>query len=272
MQNHQNESGRILLMRTKIKFISAAVATAKWATPTLAESPSEAAHEVLKGMTDYVSGLDTISFDYSVDLEAVTKKGIKLQFSASGDAVLDRPDKFMITRTGGHSDIELVSDGEKLTLYGRMKNAYAESKAPDSFDAFVNQAHSERGVEIPGADLLLANVHEELTAPVTEAMYLGTGIVDGVECEHLAFRTPEVDWQMWVATGDKPYPCKYVVTSKLVDAAPQYQLRVSNWSDTPDISSETFAFKPANGAKKIDLADMKNTDIMLPEATKGAEK
>ena len=153
-----------------------------------------------------------------------------------------------------------------------MKNVYTENKAPESFDAFVNQAHSERGVEIPGADLLLTNVHEELTEPVTEAMYLGIGIVDGVECEHLAFRTPEVDWQMWVATGDKPYPCKYVVTSKLVDAAPQYQLRVSNWSDTPDVSSETFKFKPANGAKKIDLADMKNTDIMLPEATKGAEK
>lgn len=259
-------------MRTLVKYISFAVATAIWAPPTLAESPSEAAHEVLKGMTDYVSGLDKISFDYSVDLEAVTKKGIKLQFSASGQMLLDRPDKFLITRTGGHSDIELVSDGKKVTLYGRMKNAYAVNEAPESLDAFVNQARDKRGVEFPGADLFLTNVHEELTEPVTEAMYLGAGIVDGVECEHLAFRTPEVDWQIWVAAGDKPYPCKYVVTSKLVDAAPQYQMRIRNWSDAPNISSESFAFKPSEGAKKIDLADMKNTDIMLPEATKGAGK
>ncbi len=56
--------------------------------------------------------------------------------------------------------------------------------------------------------------YKVLMEPVTEAMYLGTGVVDGVECDHLVFRTPDVDWQIWVALGDKPYPWKYVVTSK----------------------------------------------------------
>jgi hypothetical protein len=223
-------------------------------------------------MTDYVSGLDTVSFDFSADLEAVTTKGIKLQFSASGNVLLDRPDKFSISRTGGHSDIQVVSDAKTLTLFGRGMNAYTQRPAPESLDALINQARSERGVEIPGADLLLANVHEELTGPVTEAMYLGTGVIDGVECEHLAFRTPEVDWQMWVATGDKPFPCKYVVTSKLVEAAPQYQLRVRNWNDSPDIAADAFAFKPSSDAKKVELDDLKNTDVLLPETTKGVEK
>jgi hypothetical protein len=60
-------------------------------------------------MTDYASGLDSVSFDFSADLEAVYTTGIKLQFSASGEVLLGRPEKFSISRTGGHSDIEVVS-------------------------------------------------------------------------------------------------------------------------------------------------------------------
>jgi hypothetical protein len=41
--------------------------------------------------------------------------------------LIDRPNRFHITRKGGHSDIELVSDGKTVTLYGRKANAYAQN-------------------------------------------------------------------------------------------------------------------------------------------------
>lgn len=247
------------------------VAVAFWSGDARAQTPDDAARDVFKKMTDYVSSLDAIGIDYSVALEAVTTEGIKLQFPASGQILLDRPNKFRVTRTGGHSDIELVSDGETVTLYGKKANAYAQNAAPESIDAFVNKAREERGVELPGADLLLSNVYEELTEPVTEAMYLGNGVIDGVECEHLAFRTPEVDWQIWVATGDKPYPCQYVVTSKWTTGAPEYQLRIRKWDDSPEVSDQSFKFEPSDGAKKTELSEI-NAEILLPEAVKGAKK
>ena len=49
-----------------------------------------------------------------------------------------------------------------------------------------------------------------------EAKHIGRGVIDGVECEHLAFRNQDVDWQLWVQVGAKPIPCKYVITSKAV--------------------------------------------------------
>jgi hypothetical protein len=253
-------------MRTivKISFIAGAVVS-MGVMSAQAQTSSEFAYEILKNMTDYVSAQDTVSFDFSTDLEVVTKKGFKLQFPASGEMLLDRPDKFRLSRTGGRSDIELISDGKTVSLYGRKVNAYAESKAPKSLDAFINQARDKRGVDIPGADLLLVSSYKDLTESVTEAMYLGNGVVDGVVCEHLAFRTPDVDWQIWIALGSKPYPCKYVVTSKLITAAPQYQIRFSNWNDTPIFSSDAFKFEPAKGAKKVDLADIESTDAHLPE-------
>jgi hypothetical protein len=46
---------------------------------------------------------------------------------------------------------------------------------------------------MPGADLLLSRVYDELMADVIDAKHIGQGVVDGVECEHLAFRNPDID-------------------------------------------------------------------------------
>jgi hypothetical protein len=246
-------------------------ATGAGIVPAAPQTPDEAARQVLKNMADYVSKLNAFSFDYSVELEAVTTKGIKLQFPASGQMLVERPNKFRLTRVGGYSDIELVSDGKTVTLYGRKANVYAQNEAAPSIDEFVKKVREERGLDLPGADLLLSDVYDELIEPVTEAMYLGSSIVDGVECEHLAFRTPDVDWQIWVATGSKPYPCKYVVTSKWTTAAPEYQLRIRNWNDSPKIEASSFQFEPSADAKEVKISDI-NADILLPEALKGAQR
>ena len=41
-------------------------------------------------------------------------------------------------------------------------------------------------------------------AGVLEAKHIGRGVVEGVECEHLAFRNLDTDWQIWVEVGDRP--------------------------------------------------------------------
>ena len=49
---------------------------------------------------------------------------------------------------------------------------------------------------------------------VTDVKDLGSGVIGGKECDHLAFRAKDTDWQIWIAQGDEPYPCRYVITSK----------------------------------------------------------
>src|ERR1039458_8809958 len=34
----------------------------------------------------------------------------------------------------------------------------------------------------------------------------GPILPDGVECEHLAFRNNDVDWQIWIQLGSRPIP------------------------------------------------------------------
>jgi Predicted periplasmic protein (DUF2092) len=47
-------------------------------------------------------------------------------------------------------------------------------------------------------DLIYANAFDILMQDVTSGFVVGKGTVDGVRCDHLAFRSAHVDWQIWI--------------------------------------------------------------------------
>ncbi|MET4690888.1 hypothetical protein ABIA19_006149 [Sinorhizobium fredii] len=217
------------------------------------------ARKVLKAMSDYVTGQQHVQLKYDVDIEVITPHLEKLQFASSGEAALSRPDKLRVTRTGGYTDVELVFDGKTVSVLGKDSNTFAQIELPGSLDQMIDRLRAEHSIEMPGADLLLSNMYDELIAGVIEAKHIGHGVVDGIECEHLAFRNQETDWQLWVERGPAPIPRKYVITSKTMAAAPQYTLRIKSWdTDTPP-DAKSFAFAPPQGAKSVEfnaLADV----------------
>ena len=108
---------------------------------------------------------------------------------------LNRPDKLRATRTGGFANIEMVFDGKTLTLLGKNANLYAQIEAPGTIDQLVDVLRDKYHRPVPAADLLMADPYKELMPDVTDTKDLGSGVIRGTECDHLAFRTKEVDWQ-----------------------------------------------------------------------------
>ncbi len=223
------------------------------------------AKQLLKAMSDYLAEAKTVSFGYDSDLSVVTSDLQKIDFVSSGTVSLRRPDKIRVTRTGGFADVELVFDGKQLSILGKNLERYAQIPAPGTIDELVDHLRNDLGVEAPGADLLLSNVYDQLMDPVVDVKDLGSGVIHGVECDHLAFRTESVDWQIWIAQGDKPYPCRYVVTSKLLALAPEYTIELSEWKTGSEVAADDFSFDPA-GAAKADLAALRGIDE-LPDLT-----
>src|SRR5687767_11461271 len=84
-----------------------------------AQADDVAARNILKAMSDYLAAQKHLSAKFDVDLEIITPQVEKLQFSASGDIVLSRPDKLRVSRTGGYSDVELVFDGKTASILGK---------------------------------------------------------------------------------------------------------------------------------------------------------
>src|SRR5215469_3618861 len=146
------------------------------------------ASKVLKTMSDYLTSQKAISMTFDSDIEVITSELQKIQFTSSGQVLLNRPDKLRATRTGGYADVELVFDGKTATVFGKNLNAYTQLDSPGSIDQLLDRLNAAYGVALPGADLLLSNVFGELIAGVIDAKHIGRGVIDGVECEHLAFR------------------------------------------------------------------------------------
>ena len=93
-----------------------------------------------------------------------------------------------------------------------------------------------------------------------EAKYLGRGVIGGRQCEHLAFRNFDTDWQLWVEAGERPIPCKMVITSKTLNSAPQYTLVVTSWKSGIKPAADGFSFTPPTGAEELDPNDLIELD------------
>jgi hypothetical protein len=256
-------------LRSAPVWLSVAVLAVGIGTAAVARADEAEAKNLLKAMSDYLAGATTISFNYDSDLEIVTTDLQKLEFASSGTVSLSRPDKIRVTRTGGFADVEMVFDGKQLTVLGKDLGRYAQVEAPGSVDQLVDHLRVNLGVEAPGADLLLSNVYDQLMDAVVDVKDLGSGVIGGVECNHLAFRTTSVDWEIWIAMGERPYPCRYVITSKLVAQAPEYRIQVSNWKSGAEVASDDFSFKSPDGATKADLAELRSLDELPDLAVEG---
>jgi hypothetical protein len=114
----------------------------------------------------------------------------------------------------------------------------------------------------------MSDVYGQLMPLVTGVKDLGSGVVRGVECDHLAFRTDEVDWQIWIAHGDSPYPCRYVVTTKDVEGWPQYTVDVRNWKAGADVAADDFSFEPPADARKLNPGEFPDADELPSVFTK----
>jgi hypothetical protein len=243
-----------------------------FATGTTAGAAGEDATAILKAMADYLSAQKTISLTFDSDIEVITPQMEKIQFTNSGEALLSRPDKLRARRVGGYSDAELVFDGETISILGRSINGYAQIEAPGTVDQLIGSLREGHGIALPGADLLLTNAYDVLIADVLEAKHIGRGIIDGRECEHLAFRNFDTDWQLWVEVGDRPIPRKMVITSKTINNAPQYTLRVKEWRTDIEPGPDAFAFAPPPGAEKLSPDALIDLDELPHPAANGGKQ
>jgi hypothetical protein len=228
------------------------------------------AKDLFKAMSDYLGKQPKLSFDLDTSLEVVTTDGQKLSLTSSGSVTMVRPDKVRMTRRGGFANAELYFDGKTLALFRRDENQYALVKVPGDVEHLTAELRSKLDRPLPAADLLSPDVYEAMMPNVTDVKDLGTGFIRGTECDHIAFRTDDVDWQLWIATGKRPYPMRVIFTSNKVKGSPQYQIDVTAFRTGDQVKAGEFTFSPPPGAKQVEPAELKSFDE-LPDAFKPKE-
>lgn len=210
------------------------------------------AEEMFKSMSSYLGGTRKLTVDADVDFEIVTSDGQKLQLSSNAKFSIERPSKLHVERVGMGADVYVIYDGETLSLYGKRTNSYGQLTGSGTIDDAFMIYEMETGMAGLGAGLILSDPYDALTGSTESSSYIGVGYVNGVKCNHLAFRDDKVDWQLWVQAGDTPLPMKLIITSKFLPAGPQYEVRFRNWNTNPKIDDKIFTFVPPDGARKVE--------------------
>jgi hypothetical protein len=231
----------------------AALAMVSAATQAQSAGIAPEARQVLKASTDFLASQQRFTADTRNTLEIVLTSGQKIEFNSTGHQFVQRPNKLRSERSGDLVEQLFVYDGKSLTLYQPQDKVYAQVAAPATLEEMLDFAREKYDVVAPFGDLLFKNAYDILMDGVTEGLVVGKAVIEGVVCDHLAFRAPDVDWQIWIEQGAQPLPRRIVITTLDLPNAPQFAVTVTRWNLEPSFDAQTFTFTPQAGMKQIEL-------------------
>jgi hypothetical protein len=208
------------------------------------------AREILKRSTDFVAAQKSFRVEARSTIEAVLTSGQRLQFDSVATLSMQRPNRLLAERRGDLIDQVFHYDGASLTLSNPREGYFASVTAPQTIEAMLDFAREKLDVVAPAGDLLCANAYDILMQDVTSAFVVGKSVVEGVRCDHLAFRSDHTDWQIWIQEGAQPLPRKLVITSKDVAGMPQFSVVTTKWDLRPKFKEGAFTFTPPRGGGK----------------------
>ena len=256
MNQTREGSGRV----GKLKFRRAAVwalgmlaLSATVATEVRAQAPAvnPEAVELLRLATEYVGSLEQFSVDAQSTFEDVLDSGHRVDYELSGSALVSRPNRLRTERHGDGIDQIFYYDGETLTLYNPADKVYATEPAPGTIEEMFQFAYDWLGIGTPISDLVHRDAFPLLMQDVNLAVVVGKEVINGVQCIHLLFSRPDVDFQMWVADSGPPLPLKYVVTDTTTPELLSVAAVMSNWNLSPTVPDTSVTFVPSDGTKAI---------------------
>jgi hypothetical protein len=227
-------------------------------TDARAQAPAvdPAAVQTLKKMTDFLDGLQQFSVNSQSVVEEMHVSGHRVDYDLSASVTVKRPNMLKTERTGQMMHQRFFYDGKSLAVYNPNEKVYATQTGLGTIEDMITFARETVGVLLPAADLLYRNAFKLLMQDVTLAVSVGTTVVGGVECDHLLFSRPGVDFQVWVARGEQPLPRRYAVTETGTPALLSITTVFSDWNTAPAGDDAQFSFVPPEGAKAIPFTQL----------------
>ena len=233
--------------------LATASAAPAWAQDTATLDANTAitseAQAVLDRMTATLKSLQSFEVTAHATRDEVLPFGYKLQNHESARMLVERPNRMRVEVQGDIKNRTYVYDGTQLSMYAPDFNVYSATPAPGTLGELASVL-LDAGVELPLIDMLYHGATGKLTEDVRVGIVVGDTMVDGVQTDHLAFRQPQVDWQLWVEKGKQALPRKLLITTRYSVGDPQYQATL-HWNLKPEIEAKSFTFVPPSGATKI---------------------
>jgi len=206
--------------------------------------------EILKKAFKYVQGMDKYAFKAVVIDHEKTEDGSMKEHRFDTSVKVERPGKFQINVKGPNRDRSNYLNNGVYTMIDHQFNYYGQIKADDTIDGTLDYIYEEYGIRSPLAQLLYSKMHER--AKFSKSKNFGTMMVDGTECDYVAFSNGVRELHVWIATGSEPLIKAYSIIDRMEED--DYRINTSiTWDVDAKISDSDFVFKAPKGAEKISV-------------------
>ncbi|HUL88816.1 MAG TPA: DUF2092 domain-containing protein [Pseudolabrys sp.] len=219
-----------------------------------APAVAEAADRLLKQMGAYIGSAERFTFHADVMFDHVLPTGQKLQFSATEDVALQRPNGLYVEWSSDLGNRQFWYDGKSATIYDSETSFYATDIAPPAIDGMLDKLFSQLNFTPPLVDFFYNDPYKSLRGMAQFGFPTGETQIDGRSCRGLAFVEKHIDWQIWIDTGPQLVPCKLVITYKNNPSLPQFSAVFRDWDFAPRIAVSIFTPDIPVTARKIPFA------------------
>lgn len=210
---------------------------------------------LLKQSMDFLAAIPRFQVEAEMGFDVVQESGQKIEFGGSRQVTVLRPNKVRIgfnRRDGVNGGI--IFDGKELLVFNKDEKVYAKTPLEGEVDQAFETMAKELEMPVPMRDFFSNAPFTVLSEELTSGFYVGESVVAGIPCDHLAFRNDLVDFQIWIATGDKPLPRRFVVNYRQEQGQPQFWVQFLSWNLSPDLPDTFFSTDPPQGAELIPFA------------------
>jgi hypothetical protein len=213
------------------------------------------ARELLDSMARYLAGLPGFEVELVGSYDAVQASGQKIEFSELRALALTRPDRLRLEqlRSDGTADL-VVFDGRLMSVFDSRAGVYAQAPQPGSLDDALVYFVRELGMQLPLAAMLSTRFPDEIARRTRTVDYVEYTEILPVPAHHIAGQTASVDFQVWIADGDRPLPLRIVLTYRNEPGQPQFRVQFLDWKPGVPADAGLFAFDPPKGARQIAFA------------------
>ncbi len=261
---------RVFALALGLLFVGATIWAqgSKAQAPTLGERAASTleALAILERSTEFMSQVGAFHVVFDIGFDVVQETGQKIEFGEMRSVTISRPGRAhvdFVRRDGVKGSV--FYDGKDISIYSPDENLYAQVARPGGLQQAFRYLSDELNVPIPMSDFFAANSFAVLTDQIESASYVGESVVADVASDHLAFSNDEVDYQLWIAQGERPLLQRVVITYRLALGEPQFWGQVRTWDLAPETPQSLFTFTPPDGAGQIPFASLISPDVLEGE-------
>jgi hypothetical protein len=214
---------------------------------------ADSGDEVIKKMSDKLSSAKTFSFSTSEIHTKVSLSGKKTDVKLQRDALVRRPNGFRYSFEGGR-EWDVWYDGKFITAVSDVEKGFIQASTPPTIDETLDEIADRFDFNMPVSDLMYSSPYDSFTGSNSKGGIVGTQSVEGKLCDHLAYKTDAVDWELWIGKSDS-LPYQLVLIYKENTRNPRSQVIFKNWNLNASATDKDFAFNIPQGYQRIPIME-----------------